>query len=1657
MFVLIRVPAVQNFARQKAVSYLEGKIGTKVEINRISLDLPKLIVLEDIYFEDQKKDTLLAGDTIRVDVSLLKLLHNKLEINELDFRGITANIQRTPDSVFNFDYITKAFVSEQKKEPKPEDTTSTMKFSLDKINLDRIRARFKDAITANDVDVYLGHFDTRVKEFDLDKMKFNVPKIKLSNVYAKVIQGKPAATPEPKAVDSIKAAEPMNMDLALKTIDLDRIKVDYRNDVSAMKTNVSLGRLLVETDKIDLKKQLINLNTIALQNSDILFQLGKTQQAKIVANEASKEVEVQANNWKVTLANADFSNNNIRFDNFNMPVQKQGLDFGHLNIKNFGLKAENFVYAINTISGNIKDGHFSDRSGFDLRKIQTDFFYGSKQAYLNNLYIATSRSVLRDRIRLNYPSIESLSKNPGEMRVDANLAGSKLGFKDVILLVPSLAGTNPFKSNPNAVLTINGKVNGQVKNLNIPSLEISGFRSTHILASAKITGLPDVNKAFFDLNIKDFSTRSSDLASFVPPGTLPPSIRLPEALKLNGTFKGGITNFATNLNLNSSFGSAKAIASYNAVRKGSERYKANVRLFNFNVGRLIKQEKTIGRITLAANVDGVGTDPKTMRANLNGKVFKADYNNYTYRNLSLKGSSQAGVIIAKANMLDPNITFDMAAKANMNKKYPQIKADLMVDSVNLQKLNFSKEDIRFHGKLAADLPTADPDYLNGKILLTQALLAKSGQRFQMDTVSIVSTATADSNTLALKSELLSANVRGKYKLTQIGTALQDLISKYYSTSTVKQTVKYSPQYFTFNAKLVNAPILANFAPDLKELATVTMNGNFDSRSQQLNFNASAPRVLYGTNDVNNLQMRINTDNNALNYSVTVDKLAASQIQILNTSISGNAKDNVITTAIEIRDSKKKDHYRIAGSLKALSDLYEFSLNPDGLLLNYQPWTVAQNNLIRFGAGGVEARDFKLSNNNQSISINTIPAGLNNPMKIDFSNFQIETITQMVKKDSLLIGGTINGTTTVSNFQASPVFVADMNVDHFNFKGDTLGNIAIKVNNQQANTYAANVSITGNGNQVDLTGNYYTGTSSMDMNLNIANLNLKSIQGFTMGNLKDATGAITGQLSIKGTASSPQVLGDVNFKQVGFRIAMLNSYFRINNDRISFNDQGINFDKFTLLDSAGNKASVDGMVYTKNFTDYRFDLDVRADDFQALNSTAKDNELFYGKLFFNTRLKIKGDMNQPNIDGSLKINDKTNFTVVLPQSDPGIEERQGIVEFVDMDNLELASALTSQKDTTKSALSGLDFSANIEIDKGAVFNVIVDQGTGDFLQVRGTGQLNAGMDPSGKISLTGTYELEEGAYNLSFNFIKRKFDIKKGSTLTWTGEPTSANVNVTAVYVANTAPIDLMENQLSGTASENNRYKQKLPFDVNLTMEGELMKPQFTFAIDLPEKSYNVSSDVISSVRTRLDQLETEPSELNKQVFALLLLNRFVGENPFASSAGGTTPESMARQSVSKLLSDQLNNLAGGLIEGVDLNVGLESSDDYTTGERKDRTDLNVGVSKRLLSDRLKVSVGSNFELEGPKQANQSTSNIAGNIEVEYQLSKDGRYLIRGYQKNEYESVIQGQVIETGLGFTLNADYNKFKELFAKKSKEDKARKRAEKEKKKQERQERKND
>lgn len=1632
--LLVQVPAIQNIIKDKAVTYLEGKIHTKVVIGRIEIGLPKKVIIENFYFEDQQKDTLLAGEKLSVDISLFKLLSNEVAINSVKLQGITANVSRNKDSVFNFDYIIKAFASKEKK----KDTSAPMKISVNKITLDRFRTKFDDKITRNDLKAYITHFETDIDNFDLEKLYFDVPKIKLDGLELKLKQGKliqEVAVKTREVADSL--AQQPNLKLKLGTIDLAHIKIGYDNEGIVMKTGLMLEKMLVRVNNFDIQKQVIDLESVDINSLKGALTVGKYEKqfAKKVANAKEQPEIAPGMPWKLKLNQADMKKIAFRYDDENAAPAKKGIDYKHLDIRNFNLIGEKFNYNGDVISGQIYAFTIQDKSGLDVQSLKTEFYYGKRNAYLKKLYLKTPQTLLKDQIIVSYPSIESLRKDIGALDINANLSGSRVGFKDVLILVPALADTNPFKSNPEAIMEIDSRITGKVNNIRIPKLQISGIGSTVINASGRITGLPDAKKAYFNLVINNFQSTAKDINTFVPKGTIPNSIQLPSQLALNGTFVGYINDFDSNLNLRSSYGNAKVKAKFDQRRKNAEKYNADIDLNNFNVGKLIKND-TIGRVTLKAKVSGTGLDPKTANVVIKGRIYKAEYNKYTYRDLVLNGNIKRSVFVAEAKMKDPNLTFDLASSGDFGGKYPAVKLKLNMDIADLEKLNLHAGPMKIRGNIDADIQTLDADYLNGIVSLHHVMFANENGEFVLDSINVESTTMENQNAITLRSQFADADAVGKFKVTEVGTAIMNSMSKYYNANPKKIMAKTSPQQFDFAMKIKGSPVLLRMIPDIKELDSIAIAGSYNSVGDTIVVNALVPKLTYGENTISNAVINIDTQDNALVYSVIVDDIHNPSFQLPYSSVTGNIKDNTVAYTLQLRDIKDQERYLIAGTLKAEDGTTIIHLIPEGLRLNYDNWTINPENEVRLG-NSIYVDQFELGKDGSSIRAQSQSQAPDAPMAVDFKDFKIETITSMVQQDSLLLGGRINGNALLKNLQKSPVFTADLNIDDFSYKKDTVGNINIKVNNEVANAYDAKVEITGNGNQVNLDGIYRSDNSSFDLNLDMQHLEIKSAQPFTAGNLTKSSGYLNGKLKITGTIDDPDIIGQIKFNDGAFTVVPINSGFKLLNDKIAFTEKGIVFEKFSLSDENDNQLIIIGNIDTPNYRDYAFNLNINADNFRAMNSKEKDNDLYYGQVFLDTRLRVRGDMNKPEIDGTIKLNDDTKLTVVLPSSNPSIADREGIVEFIDQDNPFLENIRVNDS-ITKSKFKGIDASVNIEIDKEAELNLIIDKGNGDYLNLKGEARLTGGIDPSGKTTLTGRYEFSEGSYQMTFNLIKRKFDIKSGSYILWTGEPTQADINITAVYKSNTAPIDLVDDQLGGVSDEvRNQYKQRIPFETNLIMKGELLKPEITFDIVLPEGNNSVSTVVINTTETKLAQLRQQPSELNKQVFALLLLNRFIGENPFASEAGGDTAESFARQSASKLLSQQLNNLAGDLISGVELNFDLESTDNYTTGQRQNRTDLNVGVSKTLLNDRLKVTVGSSFGLEGQQQANEETNNIAGDLAADYQLTRDGRYRVRVYRKNQYQVALQGQVIETGVGFIITMDYNKFRELFQKSEKEKK--------------------
>jgi len=333
------------------------------------------------------------------------------------------------------------------------------------------------------------------------------------------------------------------------------------------------------------------------------------------------------------------------------------------------------------------------------------------------------------------------------------------------------------------------------------------------------------------------------------------------------------------------------------------------------------------------------------------------------------------------------------------------------------------------------------------------------------------------------------------------------------------------------------------------------------------------------------------------------------------------------------------------------------------------------------------------------------------------------------------------------------------------------------------------------------------------------------------------------------------------------------------------------------------------------------------------------------------------------------------------------------------------------------LSNANISLNLEIDDSSEFTIIVDELNGDNLRARGNANLNVTLNPAGEVEVLGRYEVTEGEYALTYEVLKRQFEIQKGSNIVFTGDPLKADVDITAIYKTQASPSGLIDNESTSTSDAS--AKNRIPFNVILAMKGNLAKPELSFDLSIPKENVAVTQTVLRSVNEKLSQLRQDRSQINKQVFGLLILGSFISENSSSflsgGSGGGLDAENIARNSVSKLLTEQLDRFASSIIKGVDVNFDLQSSNQANSvqGATGTRTDLNVGLSKSFLDGRLSVSIGRNFALENNTGISRNPNEVFDNVSLNYNLTRDGRYVLRGYRQNQTNATSSGSTVLYG--------------------------------------------
>ena len=357
-----------------------------------------------------------------------------------------------------------------------------------------------------------------------------------------------------------------------------------------------------------------------------------------------------------------------------MPVTNYGMDYGHLDIQNIDLTASNLLYNLDTTMATIKKASFTEKSGFVLNELNTDFLFTNTGTSLKNLYIKTPGTVLRRDLAITYPSLDKLAANPATaLFLDLDIESSHVQVKDILTFAPMLR-TLPAFANPGQVWDLNGKVTGHLNDMHFNELRFKGLSNTTMFVSGNLKGVPDPNKLVADLDIKYLHTGRKDILSLIPKESVPTAFTFPESISAAGKIKASMNDLVSDITVSTSQGTAKlkgSLTNYSNPKLAKYDYFVNAN--NIDLGTIMKDKKTYGILSATFKVKGSGFDPNTANAIASGVINSVGYNQYTYKNIQFDGSIANGNYNANASIRDPNADLSFVASGQFNGAYPSLK------------------------------------------------------------------------------------------------------------------------------------------------------------------------------------------------------------------------------------------------------------------------------------------------------------------------------------------------------------------------------------------------------------------------------------------------------------------------------------------------------------------------------------------------------------------------------------------------------------------------------------------------------------------------------------------------------------------------------------------------------------------------------------------------------------------------------------------------------------------------------------------------------------------------------------------------------------------------------------------------------------------------
>lgn len=1236
---------------------------------------------------------------------------------------------------------------------------------------------------------------------------------------------------------------------------------------------------------------------------------------------------------------------------------------------------------------------------------------------LKDLTLNTDHSLLQGNIKFNLND-GSWADFADRVRWDMEInQGSQLSGYDISYFVTNWDNFKPFN--------LAGKMTGPLNKFHLENFLI---RNPDVNIATSTMKVDRLLKGNFLIETNDLSADFTykDLKAMMPSFIAKKMKNFADdfgKLKFNGAAKVNPQQvYVPSGNLMTGIGQTKiSKLSLTDYSTAMPKYSGYVEVKDLNTS-VITKNKTVGLISGKFDINGQSFDVNTMRITTKSQISSIEIMNKEINNLYLDGlldhkkynglitvndeqakATVKGLIDFSTSRVAMNVNADVSY-LNMNyftnKPGNQIvsgKVDgkMAMSSINDLTLDVEASDLHF--------ATATQKYVIPKAK-AKTFIEGGGRVIEIDAPGAA-----------------NGKISGKYNLADLAGMVENGIGKILVGPPPRKL--YRGQSFTMNFD-VQQGVVNYFLPDLKLPQGAVVNGEYDGNSNNLILNLDAASLKYimtkkeevsdadkalaaanpeyKINDrtnisrdsamVDSVMVRINTANLDEQLYARISRLEYNKNIIKNFELKGkNENGTALHLATTFKhgspEDEKDDNLKayainVDQSTNAAGD-YVFKFEPTEVKFNDVTWAIDTSPELdhsityRRNTEDFDIRNLRIYSDKSALFIKEAQFKSIKDFYVDadINDFAVEKLLEMKSGGNPMdIKGLANGSVKIRMDKNTLQPLVDLTVDDIMMNGNDMGDLTISATNGfSLNVYDIDVKVASAGvignNNLHLTGtvNNNTASPTIDLTAEMRDFDLAFTQQFVQTIFGNLRGKATGDLKISGKFSDLDYSGDIALKGFGLKLLFTGVDYSFDDTVIGLSRGLAILNNIEVHDGRSNsKGTVSGTIQFDTLSSMGVNLLMRADNLLMLNTTQKDFDLFWGRVYGQGDLYVDGPVSGLSITTpNMKALNGSTFTF-NSSSTSNVEEFK-MLRFLKEGKDGL---ITLEEKKKTGANMNIDFS--LDVDKGTTVNVLVGDDVGN-ISVKGTAdKLRFQMGKQGNIAMNGTYKVDNGTF-VSKAILNKTFQIEKNSSIRWDGDAMKPALDITANYV-----------RMVSNAGEYLSMGKLQPISV-------LLQANITQSLINPKIDLNVTAlDVSSQVKETLAAKMSQEGEKVLQFGSVLLLSTFN-----VSNTGGVgfdvagVAESSGYNMLLKQLGSVLNTMSNEF--QIDLNY-VKGDQNSNTGDR-----ANAGVSVAL-SPRVNIKTGLGIPLN--KTEGTQNNYLSGEGSIEYDISKknDGSLILRGYSK-----------------------------------------------------------